>query len=123
MVRFYALAIGKLLLSLIIDLIGMLTYLAPGSGETLDIVLAVISMAIVKSMYLRNERSEYVLLEEILPFTDIIPSATVIWFIKYLGSGKEALAEHLEMYPPDGGVKALSGGDFDINSLDYDKIK
>lgn len=95
-IRFYFISVGKLILSLLVDIVGVLTYLAPGQGEFLDLILAFISKAIVNSMYLRNSHSNWVLLEEILPFTDVIPSATIIWFMKHLGSKKEAFNEFME---------------------------
>lgn len=97
MIKYYLKAAGKLIVSLIVDIIGMLTYLAPGGGELIDVILAFICAAIVKSMYHKNSRENWVFWEEILPFTDIIPSATIIWFIKHLGSEREAKNEYLEM--------------------------
>ncbi len=96
--KYYFLAFGKLIASLSVDIIGMITYLAPGHGELMDGVLAFISKAIVNNLYIRNTRSKWVFLEEILPFTDIIPSASIIWCIKYFGAKREALQEYHEKY-------------------------
>jgi len=73
--------IGKLVASLLIDLVGSASYLIPLAGEAFDLTWAPISMVLVGALYddvLPNLK--YVaLMEELLPFTDWIPSATIGW--------------------------------------------
>lgn len=77
----------KLVISLIIDAIGMATYLIPSLGETSDVIWAPISGAACFLLY----RGKLGLVgglaaatEEFLPFTDIIPSLTLVWLMRYV---------------------------------------
>ena len=67
------------------DLIGMFTYIIPALGEFADIIWAPISAMIFYKMFggrigLIGGVLNFV--EEILPFTDIIPSFTIAWFVR-----------------------------------------
>ena len=67
------------------DLIGMATYIYPALAEFIDIVWAPISGLIFYKLFGgRIGRIGGVLnfLEEIIPFTDVIPSFTIAWFIR-----------------------------------------
>ena len=80
--------IGKLITSLVLDLIGSSSYLLPVVGEGFDFAWAPIYFIILGALYddvMPNLK--YVgFLEEILPFTDVIPSATLGW-VKEFGPG------------------------------------
>ena len=70
---------------IVMDLIGMATYFFPGLGEFADIVWAPISGYVFFKMF--GGRFGMIggvlnFLEEIIPFTDIIPSFTIAWFIR-----------------------------------------
>lgn len=80
--------IGKLAVSLLVDLIGSASYLIPLAGEAFDLTWAPISMILVGALYDDVIPSlKYVaLMEELLPFTDWIPSATLGW-VKEFGPG------------------------------------
>jgi hypothetical protein len=70
---------------IIIDLIGMATYIYPALAEFVDIAWAPISAMIFYKLFGgRMGKIGAVLnfLEEIVPFTDIIPSFTIAWFIR-----------------------------------------
>jgi hypothetical protein len=72
-------------LCIIMDLLGMATYGLPWLGEFADIVWAPISGFIFFILF--GGRFGLVggvldFLEEVLPFTDIIPSFTIAWFIR-----------------------------------------
>ncbi|KAL7530603.1 hypothetical protein ACHAWF_003447 [Thalassiosira exigua] len=73
--------ISKLVTSLLVDLIGSASYLIPLAGEGFDLFWAPMSMVLVGAMYDEVIPSlKYVaLVEELLPFTDWIPSATAGW--------------------------------------------
>jgi len=69
----------------IMDVIGMASYIIPGWGEFADIVWAPISGYVFFKMF--GGRFGLIggvldFLEEIIPFTDIIPSFTIAWFIR-----------------------------------------
>ncbi len=77
----------KLAVSLAIDAIGMATYLIPGLGETSDLIWAPISGAACFMLY-RGKLGFFgglaATAEEILPFTDFIPSLTLVWMTRYV---------------------------------------
>jgi len=73
---------AKLLVCIAIDLIGTSSELVPGIGELTDVVWAPIAAVILRSLYGGNNvlfALEF--LEEILPFTDILPLATLSWVV------------------------------------------
>ena len=75
--------IGKLLLSIIFDLVGMLSYIIPGIAETTDVIWAPISGMLLVAMYKGTTGKVAGVigtLEELIPFTDIIPTFTITWF-------------------------------------------
>jgi len=72
-------------LCIIMDLLGMATYALAWLGEYADIVWAPISGFVFFILFggrfgLIGGTLDF--LEEILPFTDIIPSFTIAWFIR-----------------------------------------
>lgn len=73
--------IGKLIVSLIVDAIGSASYLIPLAGEGFDLTWAPISMILVGALYddVMPNLKYVALMEELLPFTDFIPSATLGW--------------------------------------------
>ena len=77
----------KLLLSLIFDGIGMLTYVVPVFGETIDIIWAPISGLLLVIMYkgtVGKIAGLFGTIEELIPFTDVIPTFTITWFYTYI---------------------------------------
>ena len=76
---------GKLFVSLAVDFIGSMSYLLPVVGEGFDVAWAPMSMILVGAMYDESSPNlKYVaLMEELLPFTDIVPSATLGWMKEY----------------------------------------
>jgi hypothetical protein len=70
---------------LVMDLIGMASFIFPGMGEFTDIVWAPISGYVFYKLFggrLGLIGGVLDFLEEIIPFTDIIPSFTIAWFIR-----------------------------------------
>lgn len=74
---------GKLIVSIGLDMMGNATYLFPGVGEYGDAVFAPASAVMLKMMYNANGIALVGLCEELLPFTDIIPTATMAWFLQH----------------------------------------
>lgn len=75
-----------LVLSLLFDAIGMMSFTIPFIGEFADIIWAPISGMIMVWMYkgtMGKVAGVVSFLEEILPATDIIPSFTIMWFYTY----------------------------------------
>lgn len=79
---------------ILMDLIGMSSYIFPALGEFGDVVWAPISGFIFLKLFggkLGAVGSVLNFLEEVLPFTDIIPSFTIAWFIRKREIEKSAL--------------------------------
>jgi hypothetical protein len=74
---------GKLIICLLIDIIGVSSEAVPILGEFTDIVSAPISAAVLQNLFPGSSKFVFLfeLTEEILPFTDIIPFATICWVI------------------------------------------
>lgn len=79
---------GKLITSLVLDFIGSTSYLLPVVGEAFDLGWAPIYAILLGAMFDDVMPSlKYIgFMEEILPFTDVIPSATLGW-TKEFGPG------------------------------------
>jgi hypothetical protein len=76
----------KLLLGLLFDGIGMLSFTIPFLGEFSDVVWAPVGAFLMTRMYKgRVGRVAGILtfVEEIIPFTDVIPSFTLTWIYTY----------------------------------------
>ena len=77
----------KLILGLIFDGIGMLTYVVPVFAESLDIIWAPISGLLLVIMFkgtVGKIAGLFGSIEELIPFTDIIPTFTITWFYTYI---------------------------------------
>jgi hypothetical protein len=78
-------AVPNIFLCIALDIIGMATYFIPAIAEVTDVVWAPISGFLFFILF--GGRFGVIggvlnFLEEIIPFTDIIPSFTIAWFIK-----------------------------------------
>jgi hypothetical protein len=87
-----------LMASLAIDALGMATYLIPALGEAADIVIAPIVSILIYAVHRTTFGAIAGFLEEIIPFTDIIPSATIIWFYRYFLKGENTFNEFKEKF-------------------------
>ncbi|MBR9920722.1 MAG: hypothetical protein GYB31_07760 [Bacteroidetes bacterium] len=79
-----------LFISICLDLLGMFTYAIPLLGEIGDVVFAPLYALAIFIMYRKRKLPAAVgafvgAVEEWLPGTDIIPSATIMWVYVYLG--------------------------------------
>lgn len=86
-----------LYLSLIIDGMGMLSYLIPGIGEWTDIIMSVLTALAIFKSYGSYGWAAFGFLEEILPFTDVIPSATIVWLYRFVITEKETKSRFLNL--------------------------
>ncbi|PXY40691.1 hypothetical protein DMB65_10670 [Flavobacterium cheongpyeongense] len=78
--------VRKLLLGLLFDGIGMISLSIPVLGEFSDVIWAPVAAFIMTRMYKgRVGRTASILtfVEEIIPFTDVIPSFTITWIYTY----------------------------------------
>ena len=76
-----------LFLGLLFDAIGMLSFTVPLVGEFSDVIWAPVAAYLMTRMYKGTAGrvgGVVTFLEEILPFTDFIPSFTLMWFYNYI---------------------------------------
>lgn len=79
----------SLILCLIMDAIGYATYLIPGIAEFGDIIWAPISAFIFYKTFggkIGAIGAVFNFIEEALPGTDLIPSFTIMWLLKFVFS-------------------------------------
>lgn len=78
----------KLVLGILLDFIGMITFI--------DIIWAPISAILMTKMYAGRKGKVagiFSFIEEILPGFDIIPSFTIMWFFTYVFNKKPKVIE------------------------------
>jgi len=85
----------SIIVCVIMDLIGYASFALPGLGEFSDLIWAPVSAIIFYKMFggkmgLLGGAFDFV--EEILPFTDFIPTFTMAWFIRYRAMEKTKIA-------------------------------
>lgn len=76
----------NLILGIAFDAIGMLSFSIPFLGEFSDVVWAPIAGFLMTRMYkgtVGKVGGIFAFLEEIIPFTDVIPSFTLTWIYNY----------------------------------------
>lgn len=85
----------KLIASIAVDLIGNATYLIPVIGEWGDMVWAFLSGGILMFALYPNHKigTSLGVVEELLPVTDIIPTATILWITDYVVDNKKTFAK------------------------------
>lgn len=86
----------KLILGLVFDAIGMVSFSIPLIGEGVDIIWAPISALLMAKMYSGNTGKIAGLvsfLEEILPGLDMIPTFTLTWIYQYVLKGRKVTRE------------------------------
>ena len=84
-----------LVLSLLFDFIGMVSYFVPVFAEVTDLFWAPISGILLVVMFTGTAgklAGVFGFIEELLPFVDVIPTFTITWFYTYVirgGKGQE----------------------------------
>ena len=79
--------IKGLIAAVLIDITGYSTYIFPALGEFGDIVWAPISAYLIFKIFKSKTGAAIGFIEEILPFSDFIPTATIIWVMKHFEIG------------------------------------
>ncbi|MBK9452244.1 MAG: hypothetical protein IPN95_23045 [Bacteroidetes bacterium] len=92
---------NKLLLSILMDAIGMSTFLIPGIAEIADLAWAPIA-AVTNFLMFRGTTGiaggAGTFLEELLPGTDWIPSFTITWGMKYIVRENQTMEEFVKRH-------------------------
>lgn len=76
----------KLILGILLDAIGMLSFTIPYIGEFSDVVWAPLAGFLMTKMYegrVGKVAGLLTFVEEIIPFTDVVPSFTITWIYTY----------------------------------------
>ncbi|CAK9026493.1 Hypothetical protein SCF082_LOCUS17535, partial [Durusdinium trenchii] len=73
--------LAKLMACIGLDVFGDATYLMPGVGETADLGYAPLQGIALQMLFRSYSISGIGFLEELLPFTDFVPTATIAWMI------------------------------------------
>ena len=76
-----------LILSLLFDLVGLISYLVPFLGDLSDVIWAPIAGLSMMKMYkgtVGTVSGILVFIEELLPGLDFIPTFTITWVYKYI---------------------------------------
>ena len=82
-----------LLLGLLLDGIGMLSFVIPGIGEFSDVIWAPLAGWLMTRMYrgrVGQVAGIIAFVEELLPGFDFIPSFTLMWLYTFLFKGSKA---------------------------------
>lgn len=88
----------KLMIAIGIDAMGYLSYLIPGLAEISDAIIAPISAILVYIFFKKKLKwAAFTFIEELLPFTDAIPSATIAWYNMYVKDQELAIQEMVSM--------------------------
>lgn len=77
----------KLLLGLLFDGIGMLSFLVPFIGDFSDVIWAPLAGWLMTRLYkgkIGQAAGVFAFIEEIIPGLDVIPSFTIMWIYTYL---------------------------------------
>ena len=83
----------NLFLGILFDLIGMLSFTVPLVGEFSDVIWAPLAGYLMTWMYkgtVGKVGGVVTFLEEILPFSDFIPTFTLTWIYNYVIKNKHA---------------------------------
>jgi len=108
----------RLFAGIVFDLLGVITYFIPAIGEMGDLAWAPIAAASFFGMYRGMTGligGSFVFIEELFPFTDVIPTFTLTWLWVYQVNGKKSYDRFLKNY------EEKKEGTIDITHLQEDK--
>lgn len=83
----------KLFLGLLFDALGYVSFLLPGIGEFTDIIWAPVSAWLMTKLYQGKPgkiAAVVTFVEEAFPFTDVLPTFTIMWFYTYVVSAEKS---------------------------------
>ncbi|SHH55394.1 hypothetical protein [Winogradskyella jejuensis] len=81
----------KLFLCLMLDAVGYLSFVIPGIGEFSDVIWAPLSGYIMTKLYKGKAgriAGVIAFVEEAFPFSDVVPTFTIMWIYTYLITSK-----------------------------------
>ncbi|MEO1010148.1 MAG: hypothetical protein AAFX53_02515 [Bacteroidota bacterium] len=83
---------NDLLLGLLFDAIGMLSFAIPLIGDFTDVIWAPVSAWLMTRMYrgkVGQAAAMFSFIEEIVPGLDIVPSFTIMWLYTHFFKGRQ----------------------------------
>lgn len=87
----------KLVAAILIDLVGVSSFFLPIVWESSDLVWAPISGLLIFLLFPNRKKNAIAgVIEEILPFTDVIPTAWLAWRLEYVKHQEETLARFIK---------------------------
>lgn len=90
----------NLLLGLLFDAMGMVSFVIPGIGAFSDIIWAPISAWLMTRMYkgkIGQAAGAITFIEELMPGLDILPTFTIMWFYTYVFKGSKKKEKIIEV--------------------------
>ena len=81
-----------LLLGVLFDAIGMISFIIPGFGEFIDLLWAPLSAWLMTRMYkgkMGQAAGVVSFIEEILPGLDVVPTFTIMWLYTFVLQGNK----------------------------------
>ncbi|GAB5368783.1 hypothetical protein AAMO2058_001349500 [Amorphochlora amoebiformis] len=81
----------KLVVCILIDFIGMSSYTVPALGEAADVGWAPVSALLIQYLFGNGLITGVALVEELLPGTDIFPTATIAWILENSEAGEKVI--------------------------------
>lgn len=84
----------KLLLSIVFDAMGYVSFIIPVVGEFSDIVWAPLSGYLMTKLYkgkVGRIAGIVTFIEEALPFADVVPTFTIMWFYTHVIKSEKAV--------------------------------
>lgn len=117
--------VGKLLLCLVIDILGTSSELIPFVGELTDVAYAPLAAFALRYLFQGSNvifALEFV--EEILPFTDVLPLATLCWILEtYFGETDIAKLLQIGTYSNATTTDIKRGDIIDVEQVKQDQNK
>ncbi len=86
----------KLVLCILLDAVGYLSFIIPGIGEFSDVIWAPISAYLMTKLYKGKTgkiAAAIAFIEEAMPGLDVIPTFTLMWLYSYVFASKETVIE------------------------------
>lgn len=85
-----------LLLSLLFDALGFVSFFIPGVGEFSDIIWAPVSAWLMTKLYAGKTgkiAGVITFVEELLPMSDVVPTFTIMWLYTFVFKSKNENSE------------------------------
>ncbi len=92
----------KFAICIVLDILGAVSYLIPALAETSDLIFAPISGLILMALFWKYGKFKsfgggiFNSAEELIPFTDFIPTALLLWVAVFVKDDKESFKKWLD---------------------------